>query len=84
MEAHPGAELLPQVAHFRAAQQHVERPAHAAALSGEHVIHHGLLLGRHFVVGERLETVTHQPQVVFRHFRLRADDAGRDHTNTKK
>ena len=39
-------------------------PLDAAALSGQQMIDHGLLLGRHLVVLERLEPVAHQNQAV--------------------
>ena len=55
MIARVGAELLRQVAHFRAPQHHIERPIERSARAGENTIHQLLLLGRHGVVGERLE-----------------------------
>jgi hypothetical protein len=60
VEAGCRAELLPEVAHLRTAQQHVERPVGAAARSIEQVLHHRPLRGRHLVVGERFEAVAAQ------------------------
>ena len=63
MEAAWAPEFLRQVAHFRAAQQHVERPVQRSAGSGEDTVHQRLLLGRHFVVTQRLEAAAPQMQV---------------------
>ena len=65
MEAHGGAELLGEVACLGAAQEDVERASETGALACGEMVDHGFLRGRHFGVGEGLETVAYEAQVVF-------------------
>src|SRR4030095_7606906 len=54
------AELLRQVAHLGATQQHVERSGRAAALARDQALEHLLLRRVHRLVGERREAVADQ------------------------
>ena len=60
MVAHLRAELLREIAHFRAAQHYIERTGNSAAISGEQMVDHCLLLGRHLFVCEWFEAVAAQ------------------------
>ena len=63
-ETHRAAEFCAEIAHLGTAQQDIERSTDPPALSGQQVIDHGFLLGRHLVVLERLEPIAHQNQAV--------------------
>ncbi len=61
--AHLGAELLCEIAHFRAAEEDVEGPGYGGALAGEYVVDEFLLLGRELFVGERFEAIAAQVEL---------------------
>src|ERR1700675_4186212 len=63
VEAELRAEFLRHVAHFRTAQQYVERAVHTAALAREQVLHHGLLFWRQLVIGEGLEAIAAEVEI---------------------
>src|ERR1700685_679502 len=65
METHCAAKLLGQIAHFRTPQQDVERSPGALTFAGKQMIDHGLLLARHLVVLEWLETIAYQYQALW-------------------
>ena len=60
MKAHRGAEFLCEVAHLRAAQQHVERPARAASLARDQALEHLFLFRSHLSIRQRLEAIADQ------------------------
>src|SRR5690349_20391885 len=73
MKSDIGAEFLSEVAHFGAAQHHIERPVHRVTLTLEDVVGHGLLRGSHLCIGQWLEAIATQSKVG-RGWGLRAGD----------
>ncbi len=83
MKAHLRAQLLRDVAHLRAAEQHVERPAGRRTLAGHQVLDHRALLGVHLVIRQRSEAIACQSDVangrgLTRRGRGASDDPGNE------